>query len=490
MTGATVLLPLPVVAPLLGAAGCLLLNRLSAAQRAVSLGALVATLVDTAVLLVLVDRSGPTAVQLGGWPAPLGITLVADRLATLPLAASGLVLLAVLGYSIGQRMRDQERSEPGVFHPAYLGLAAGVNLAFLSGDLFNLFVGLELMLASSYVLITLAPSRPRVRAGMTYLGVSLAASILLLTAVAACYGATGTVSLAQLGQRIPELPPGTRGLLGMLLLVVFGVKAAIVPLHMWLPDSYPAALTKITAVFAALLTKVAVYALIRTQTLLFPQDGTSWLWLVLALVTMLVGIVGALAQEELNRLLSFALVSHVGFMLFGLALWSAAGVRGAILYLVHHIFVQAALFLVVGLVEAGTGTAPAVATLFLVAGLSLSGIPPLSGFVAKLALFQAGVGAGGAAGYALTAGAVTASLLTLVVVSRVWNRWFWADRAVPRPAGGGGHRVMVGATASMVAAGVAVAVLAGPLATFATRAADDLLTRTPYQTAVLDGRVP
>jgi multicomponent Na+:H+ antiporter subunit D len=482
--------PLPVVAPLMGAAGCLLLGRYPVAQRVVSVGVLAGTLLDVAVLLVLVDRSGPAAVPVGGWPPPLGIVLVADRLATLPLVASAVVLLAVLGYSIGERMRDRAASEPSVFHPAYLGLAAGVNLAFLSGDLFNLFVGFELMLVSSYVLITLAPNRARVRAGMTYLGVSLTASILFLTAVAACYGATGTVSLAELAERIPELPAGTRGMLGMLLLVVLGVKAAIVPLHLWLPDSYPSALTKITAVFAALLTKVAVYALIRTQTLLFPQEGVSWPLLVLAVATMLVGIVGALAQDDLNRLLSFALISHVGFMLFGLALWSVTGLRGTILYLVHHILVQAALFLVVGLVEtdAGSGslralsglvrTVPAAAPLFLVAGLSLSGIPPLSGFVAKLALFQAGVGTGGAAGYGLTAAAVAASLLTLVVMSRIWTRCFWGRPRVAAPAdGGGGRRVMVGAAGAVVAAGVAVAALAGPLTTIATRAAGDLLGR-------------
>jgi multicomponent Na+:H+ antiporter subunit D len=525
VTGAGVLVPLPVVLPLLGAATCLLLGGRPRPQRTVSVSVLSVALLDAVALLVLVDRDGPAAVQVGGWPVPLGITLVADRFATLPLAASALVLLAVLGYSIGQRMRRRTGTEPGLFHPAYLTLAAGVNLAFLSGDLFNLFVGFELMLASSYVLITLAPNRTRVRAGMTYIVVSLTASVLFLTAVAACYAATGTVNLAQLAQRIPELPAGTRSMLGLLLLVVFGVKAAVVPLHLWLPDSYPAALTNVTAVFAALLTKVAVYALVRTQTMLFPRTEVSRVLLVLALATLLVGIAGALVQDDLNRLLSFTLVGHIGFMLFGLALWSVAGLRGTALYLVHHILVQAALFMAVGVVEADTGTGslralagrradradrppagerrlagavPAVAPLFLLAGLSLSGIPPFSGFVAKLALFQAGVGAGNAGGYVLTAGAVATSLLTLVVVSRVWVQGFWGpaagrpDRSAgpQRPAPAGGHRVMVGTTGALVVAGLAVAALAGPLAAVATRAADDLLSRSPYEGSVLIGGLP
>ena len=497
------LAPLPVVLPLLGAGAALLAWRHPAVQRLTSTLTLALALTAAAALLPAADRQGPVVVPAGGWPAPLGITLVADRLATLLLLTSGVVLLAVLVYAIGQGASGLSEAEPGVFHPVYLVLAAGVNLAFLSGDLFNLFVAFELMLTSSYVLLTLAPNRDRVRAGMTYTVASLTSSILLLTTVGLLYAATGTVNLAHLAERVGALPAGTRTALGLLLLVAFGTKAAVVPLHLWLPDSYPLALTKITAVFAALLTKVAVYALIRTQTLLFPREEPFALLLVLALATMLVGILGALVQDDLNRLLSFALVGHIGYMLFGLGLFTVAGLAGAVIYLVHHIVVQATLFLVSGLVQLRAGAAslrrlgglagatPAVAALFLVPALSLSGIPPLSGFVAKLALLQAGAAAGGALPYALTGAALVTSLLTLVAMSRVWVRAFWGQPAGQAARGGPARLpraaacLMGGTAAAMVAAGITVAALAGPLAAVSGRAAGDLLERTPYQQAVL-----
>ena len=503
-----VLLPLPVVLPLLTAGLSIALGRYQRLQRLMSVLTLVAVAVVAAVLLRAADTTGPAVVQLGGWAAPAGISLVADRLSALLLLVSALVLLAVLLYAIGQGSADGRRSAVAVFHPCYLVLAAGIAMAFLTGDLFNLFVAFEVMLVASYVLITLDGGAAQVRAGMTYVVVSLLASVLFVTAIGLVYAATGTVNMADAAVRLADVPDGVRLVLGLLLLVVFGIKAAVFPLFSWLPDSYPTAPSSVTAVFAGLLTKVGVYALLRTQTLLFPDSGAlSQVLLVLAVLTMVVGILGALVQDDLKRLLSFTVVSHIGYMLFGLGLATAAGLAGAILYTVHHIVVQTTLFLVAGLVERRTGTsslrrsgglqhvAPVLAVLFLIPALSLAGIPPLSGFLAKLGLLQAGLADGGGLAVAGVAAAVATSLLTLYAVGRAWTETFWGPVAdvVPDTDRSDGvdvatartPRLMTSAAVAAVVGGLALTVLAGPLYGLTARAAEDLVTPDRYVQAVL-----
>jgi multicomponent Na+:H+ antiporter subunit D len=356
------------------------------------------------------------------------------------------------------------------------------------------------------VLISRRTGATRIRAGMTYVTVSLMSSLMFLTAIAMVYAATGTVNLADLSERVGALPPGLRTVLALMLLVVFGIKAAVVPLHFWLPDSYPNAPGPVAALFAGLLTKVGFYALLRTQTLLFPHDVPWWLLLGLAVATMLVGALGALAQNDLNRLLSFLLVSHIGFMLFGLAVFDPAGVGGAALYAAHHITVLATLFLVSGLITRRTGTvaldrmggllrtAPGLAVLFAIPALTLAGLPPTAGFVAKLALLRAGVDAG--PWPAAVAGVVVlASLLTLVALVRVWVRVFWGEPQPPIPDDDPDDELLVGtarsaapmyaATAGLVAVSLAIAAFAGPLTAVTGRAGADLLDREPYRVAVL-----
>ena len=505
-----VLVPLPVVLPLLAAALNVLVARWQGLQRAVSVLTLGAVLVTAVVLLREADGSGATVVQLGGWAAPAGISLVADRLSTLLLVVSAGVLLAVLLYAIGQGVTDAQRSQVAVFHPCYLVLAAGVSMAFLTGDLFNLFVAFEVMLVASYVLITLDGGAAQVRAGMTYVVTSLVASVLFVTAVGLVYAATGTVNMADAAVRLQDVPDGVRVALGLTLLVVFGIKAAIFPLFSWLPDSYPTAPSPVTAVFAGLLTKVGVYAILRTQTLLFPDStAINRVLLVLAILTMVVGILGALVQDDLKRLLSFTIVSHIGYMLLGLGLASTAGLAGAVIYTVHHIVVQTTLFLVAGLIERREGTsslrrsgglqhvAPLLAVLYLLPALSLAGIPPLSGFVAKLGLLQAGLADGGALAATAVAAAILTSLLTLYAMGRVWSEVFWgpvadvvadADRTDSVDVGTARTPgLMLGAAVVAVVAGVAITFVAGPLYGLSERAAEDLVSPQGYVSAVLDG---
>lgn len=525
------LLVLPVALPI-GAAGLsLAIGPRLFARRLVSLVSVVLSLVASVVVLVSADDAGAVAVAVGNRAAPLGIVLVADRTSALLLVISQTVIACVLVYATGQGDTDGDgRGAVAVFHPAYLVLSAGVSLAFLAGDLFDLYVGVEILLTSSYVLLTLGGTAERVRAGMTYVVVSLASSVALLTTIGLVYGAVGTVTMADLGPGLAALPDGIRTALQLMLLVAFGVKAAVFPLAAWLPDSYPTAPAPVTAVFAGLLTKVGVYAVLRTQTLLFGGSHLRGMLLVVSALTMVVGVLGALAQDDLRRLLSFTLVSHIGFMTFGIAVGGVDGLAGTLLYMVNHITVQTALFLVSGLVEQRTGTlsldrlgglarmAPLVGVLYLVPALSLAGIPPLPGFLAKLGLLQAGVGAGGA-GVVVAAFAVLTSLLTLWVMARVWSRAFWGDAgswtvgaraapsstpsstpSTPRPRALGADvlpappgprpRVMLGATAALVAVLLAITVAAGPLAGLCDRAAADLAGNDAYRSAVAAAGTP
>jgi multicomponent Na+:H+ antiporter subunit D len=426
----TALVPLPVLLPLLGAGLSLILSHHPRAQRNVSMVVLGLMTVTAGALLYLADSSGPQTVWIGGWPETVGIVLVADRLSALMLLVSALVTTAVLGYSIGQGMVDDEESAPvAVYHPTFLVLCAGVANAFLAGDLFNLFVSFEMLLFASYVLLTLGGTTPRLRAGTIYVLVALLSSSLFLVSLAVTYGATGTLTMAHIAQRMDGLPGHVALMIQLLLLVTFGIKAAIFPLSFWLPDSYPTAPAPVTAVFAGLLTKVGVYAILRIQTLMFPDSPLTDLLLVAALLTLLVGILGAIAQSDIKRMLSFTLVSHIGYLVLGIALANRTGVAGAIFYVVHHIIVQTSLFLVVGLIERRAGST----SLLRIGGLAriapllaiLAGIPPLSGFIGKVGLLQAALDLGSPLAYVLVGAGVLTSLLTLYAVAKVWTVAFW-----------------------------------------------------------------
>jgi multicomponent Na+:H+ antiporter subunit D len=432
------LVPLPVILPLFAAGLSLMLHRRQALQRVLSTTTLSAVVALAAVLVVQADRHGPQVSWIGAWPEPLGISLVADRVSALMLLVSSVVSLAVMVYSIGQGMTSDDDETPlSIYHPTFLVLVAGVANAFLAGDLFNLFVSFEVLLFASYVLLTLGGTMSRIRAGTIYVVVNMVASMLFLASVAAVYAATGSLNFAQLAQRLANLPDGVALVLQLMLLVTFAIKAAVFPLSLWLPDSYPTAPAPVTAVFAGLLTKVGVYAILRLQSLLFPDSPLTGPLMVAALLTMVVGILGAIAQSDLKRLLSFTLVSHIGYMLFGIALATVAGFSGAIFYVVHHITIQTSLFLVLGLVERRAGSssllrlggvarlAPMFGVLFFVPAMNLAGIPPLSGFLGKVGLIRAGLEVGTPLAYVLVAGGVTTSLLTLYAVGKAWNLAFW-----------------------------------------------------------------
>lgn len=484
------LLPSAIAVPLLSAGLTLLVGRRLKAQRIIAAVGVGFLLVAAVVLLLEADAGAPVVAQLGGWPAPIGITLIADRFSSIVLTVSSAMLVAVLAYAVAQLGRD---ALDWWFHAKYLILTAGVAMSLLTGDLFNLFVGFEVMLIASYVLLTVKTGPTHIRATMSYVVVNLMASTLFLVLIAFTYGATGTLNMADLALRLQEIDPTMRNGLGLMMLVVFGIKAALFPLFMWLPDSYPTAPTVVTAIFAGLLTKVGVFTIIRTQTLLFAQDGPSTLLLFIAGATMTVGVLGAIAQNDIKRILSFHIVSQIGYMIMGLGFLSVAGLAASILYISHHIVVKTGLFLVGGLVEAEQGTGaldrtggllhqrPVIAALFLPLALSLAGLPPFSGFVAKLALVQEGIALG--RGF-IVAVSLAVGLLTLFSMVKIWGATFWGEPAEPA---GRARTTMLGVTTAVVMLSLGVALFAQPITEFSTRAATDLLNPSVYISAVLEG---
>ena len=512
---------LMILLPLISAAFILVFRGVNL-QRFIALLTLATLTVMSALLIIVADTHGIQTVQMGGWEAPIGITLVADRLSSIMLFVSSIVLFAVMWYGISQGLRDGDDDDPvAVFLPTYMLLSMGVNLSFLAGDLFNLYVGFEIFLVASYVLLTLGASPQRVRAGIGYVMVSMASSMVFLFALALVYASVGTVNMAQAGIRMAELPTGTRAAIFATILIAFGIKAAVFPLDAWLPDSYPTAASIVTAVFAGLLTKVGVYAIIRMRSTVFTDGSLDNMLMWVALLTMIVGVMGAIAQNDIKRLMSFTLVSHIGYMIFGVALGSVAGLSGAIFYAVHHILVQTSLFLVVGLVERQAGsaqlrrlgsllyTAPVIGVLYLIPALNLGGIPPLSGFLGKVMLIQAGAEDGSWLAWTLIGGAVVTSLLTLYAMMNVWSKGFLRDRAdapegdvvLARPANlaergetvSAGERDDVGripvgmflSTALLVLASTSITFLAGPISNITDRAAQSAQDVTIYRSAVL-----
>jgi multicomponent Na+:H+ antiporter subunit D len=487
-------LALPIVVPLLGAALSMLVKQLFF-QRLISFVALGISLASSIVVVAKVATDDEILVsRLGGWPSQIAITLVADRLAALMLIVSISIVALVLVYSIGQQAADEHST---AYHPVYLVLAAGIAQAFLAGDLFNLFVAFEMLLVASYVLLTLEGTNKQIRSGVTYVVLNVVESTILLLGIGLVFAATGTVSMAELPARLAALPDGVQTGLNLLLLVAFGIKAAVFPLYFWLPDSYPTAPSSMTAVFAGLLTKVGVYTIIRTETLLFP-GGQSTLLLVIAGFTMIVGVLGAISHAQMKRVLSFHIVSQIGYIILGVGLGTQAALAATVFYLLHHIPVKTSLFLVEGIIERETGSSAFddidglakrsgfLAVLFIIPALSLAGLPPFSGFLAKFAIVRAGVENGN---YTIITVAIVGSLLTLVSMTKIWMGLFWGEmRPIPPPGRVGimrHHKIMSTTSIALVGATLVIAILAGPLYDFSVGAADQLFDSSQYIKAVL-----
>jgi multicomponent Na+:H+ antiporter subunit D len=497
-----VLLVLPLLIPLTAAALSLLAWNSRRLQRGLAVAATAALLAAGLVLLGSLWQ-GPRiqATQMGGWPAPYGITLVADLFSAIMVVLAGLMGLAVAVYSLASM--DAPRESFG-YYPLLHVLLMGVCGAFLTGDLFNLYVWFEVMLMASFVLLALGGEPAQLRGAIKYVTLNLLASALFLAAVGILYGVAGTLNLADLAYKLNSgaARPGLVTTLAMLFLIAFGIKAAVFPLFFWLPASYHTPPVAVSAIFAGLLTKVGVYALIRVFTLLFVQDMafTHGLITVLAGVTMVTGVLGAAAQYEFRRILSFHIISQIGYMILGLGLFGLAAsdelrlmaLAGSVFYIVHHIIVKTNLFLVSGVAQRIGGSFelkhlgglyrgyPGLAVLFLIPALSLSGMPPLSGFFAKLILVRAGLEMGQ---YAVIAAALVVGLLTLFSMTKIWTEAFWkpapdAEVAASEPPRGLGTLLLPIGVLTLLT--VLIGLAAGPLYELAAEAAEQLMDRDAY----------
>lgn len=496
------LLTLPVAVPLATLAVCVLLSRYPFAQRVASIAGSFALLAAALALLAEVADGTILATQFGAWAAPFGITFVADMLAAAMVLVTAVMAVAISVYGLADGARERERA---FFHPLYHGLLLGVCGSFLTGDIFNLYVWFEVMLISSFGLLVVGGTREQLDAGVKYVTLNLLATTLFLMGVGFLYGLTGTLNMADLARALPEIEnQGLVTTLAVVFLLAFGSKAALFPLFFWLPAAYHTASAPVVAIFAALLTKVGVYAILRTFTLLFTGDAgyTGPIVGAIAAATMVTGVLGAASHFDMRRILSFHIISQIGYMLVGIAVATPLALAGSVLYVVHHIVVKANLFLIAGAVRLAGGSfdlkkigglhrsAPLLALLFAVPALSLAGLPPLSGFWAKLLVVKSSLDAGHVF---LPVVALAVGALTLYSMVKIWNEAFWkgqtelsGEAAVKWRASPAERVAMLLPIAALSAITLTIGLATEPFLEFSMRAATQMLEPAGYIQAVME----
>ncbi|MCA1064927.1 Na+/H+ antiporter subunit D [Rossellomorea sp. AcN35-11] len=430
----TNLLILPILIPLFTAIILMFISKYVKVQRGISAISTLATIAASLVLINTIHMDGIQTINLGSWVAPFGITLVSDMLSALLVTATSIITLVVLLYSFKSIGADRERF---YYYPVVQFLLVGVNGAFTTGDIFNLFVFFEVMLMSSYVLLVLGGTKAQLREGIKYILVNVISSALFVIAVAYLYSVVGTLNMADISRKIADMnQPGILTAIAIMFLLVFGLKGAIFPLYFWLPGSYYAPPTPVLALFGALLTKVGIYSILRTYTLFFYHDigYTHEILSILAILTIVLGCIGAIAYWDVKKIIIYNIIIAVGVILFGVSTMNPEALEGAVYYLVHDMFIKAALFLLVGVMIAITGTTnlkkmgglirdyPWLGWTFLVAAFSLAGIPPLSGFIGKLLILR---GSFAAEAYVGAGVILASSLLVLYSVIKIFLNGIW-----------------------------------------------------------------
>jgi len=493
------LLVSPILIPLAAAIISLLARRRTRLLPWIGITGATALLAAALILLRHVWLHGPTAAQLGSWPTPYGITLVADLLAAIMIALSAVVALAVSAYSLGWELNPRWGAN---YVMALNTLMMGVCGAFLAGDIFNLYVWFEVMLISSFVLLAMRGSRASLAAAIKYVMMNLVSSAIFLAGVGILYGKTGALNMADLAVKLAAEPQSFLVMTSAaMFLTAFGIKAAVFPLFFWLPASYHTPPIAVSAIFAGLLTKVGVYALLRCFTLFFTQNTafTHGLILILAGLTMATGVLGAMSQNDTRRILSFHIISQIGYMILGLGLMTPLALAGSVFYLIHHIIVKTNLFLIGGAMRMTGGwyslkklgglygSWPWLGLLFLIPALSLAGIPPLSGFFAKAALIKASLDADQ---LLLALVALAVGLLTLVSMTKIWQEAFWkpnpsAPETEKRKAFQKPGLAIWAPIAALALLTLLIGFASGPVFALAMRAAEQLLDPQAYIQAVM-----
>lgn len=426
----------PIVIPALAAIIMMFMPKRVQLQRVMALGALVITAIVSLFLVHTVSTEGIQTLNLGNWQAPFGITLVSDMLSALLVTTSTLLTLFIVWFAVHY---FSDSYEGNYLYISMLFLLVGVNGAFTTGDIFNLFVFFEVFLMSSYVLIVLGGRGVQLRESIKYLLVNIIASALFVMSVALLYGVTGTLNLADLAMKIPLVDnPDVITVIGVMFVIVFGMKGALVPLHYWLPGAYVVAPTPILAMFGALLTKVGVYSILRTYTLLFDGNGEflQTFLMVLAVLTIFIGMTGAIAYNDVKLIIIYNIMIAVGVILYGISVNTQTSLEGSLYYLIHDMIIKAVLFMLVGMMIGITKSGqlrdmgglitrfPLFGWTFFIAALSLAGIPPLSGFFGKLLIVSGGMDEGELFGPLLV---LLSSLFVLYSVMKIFLNGFWGE---------------------------------------------------------------
>lgn len=426
----------PIVIPALAAILMMFMPKRVQLQRVMALGALVITAIVSLFLVHTVSTEGIQTLNLGNWQAPFGITLVSDMLSALLVTTSTLLTFFIVWFAVHY---FSDSYEGNYLYISMLFLLVGVNGAFTTGDIFNLFVFFEVFLMSSYVLIVLGGRGVQLRESIKYLLVNIIASALFVMSVALLYGVTGTLNLADLAMKIPLVDnPDVITVVGVMFVIVFGMKGALVPLHYWLPGAYVVAPTPILAMFGALLTKVGVYSILRTYTLLFDGNGEflQTFLMVLAVLTIFIGMTGAIAYNDVKLIIIYNIMIAVGVILYGISVNTQTSLEGSLYYLIHDMIIKAVLFMLVGMMIGITKSGqlrdmgglitrfPLFGWTFFVAALSLAGIPPLSGFFGKLLIVSGGMDEGELFGPLLV---LLSSLFVLYSVMKIFLNGFWGE---------------------------------------------------------------
>jgi multicomponent Na+:H+ antiporter subunit D len=371
----------------------------------------------------------------GNWEAPFGIVFVADLLSSTFVLLTAIAALSVSIFSATGVGRA--RMLYGYF-PIFHFLIMGLNGAFLTGDIFNLYVWFEVIIISSFVLLTLGGRKAQLEGAVKYMAMNILASTFFLTGIGILYGITGTLNMADLSQKILLVEnQSIVNLTAMFFLIGFGIKSAVFPLYFWLPSSYHTPPSAVAAVFGGLLTKVGIYALFRVFTLIFiPNEFMKIVFIGIGIMTILTGAFGALIKDNIRRLFSYLIVCHLGFVIGGLGIYTKIAFIGAIFYLIHDIIVKTNLFLMTGLIRQLRGSMnisklggiyaqyPKLSILMAIVLFSLAGIPPLSGFWPKIYLIEAAYENGN---YLFIASIIIGSFITLFLVAKVWSEVFWKD---------------------------------------------------------------
>ncbi|WP_292107584.1 monovalent cation/H+ antiporter subunit D [Brevundimonas sp.] len=497
----------PVIIPALAAALILLVmrHRLTL-SRVTTLAVCVALVVISAVMTAHASTGEVVAYAMGNWSAPFGIVLVLDRLSALMVLLTSVVALGVLIYAIATGL-DRKGWH---FHPLFQFQLLGLNGAFLTGDLFNLFVFFEVLLLASYGLMLHGQGAARLKAGVQYVIINLAGSVLFLIAVGMLYGVTGTLNMADMALRVAAAPEGDQALLksaGLLLIVLFALKAALVPLHFWLPRTYASTSGAVAALFA-IMTKVGAYCIIRVTTLIFGDEAQASAWapadwmLPAALVTIALGYFGVLAAKGLRDLAAYAVIGSMGTLLAAVAVFQPDAMSAALYYTVHSTLAGAALFLVMDMIAARRGEygdainvgprfqdVEKLSALFFLAAIAMVGLPPLSGFLGKLLILDGVRDAPG--GYWIWAVILITTVIGILGFARAGSQIFWKSASVEGDCKAG--RIHGGGATLLVAAGFIAllalsTVFAGPLTAYTDATADQLFDRDAYINTVMGGQ--